>query len=112
MTFEAAVLYEHSIGDPSKWGADYRGFARAKAALAWRGERDTHWIQEHAPHLLQEGDSLLWGSVCRSGLIVAASGAHPWYDEAFSGIVWSLLVAVSQDRARAARLNSLYLRSS
>ncbi|MGE5357969.1 MAG: hypothetical protein ACM3NQ_03060, partial [Bacteroidales bacterium] len=40
------------VGDPRTWGADYRAFARQKAALAWRAGCDTHLIQELRPHLL------------------------------------------------------------
>src|SRR4051812_36406720 len=38
--FDEAILYEHSIGDPSRWDADYGSFARAKARLSWRHQRD------------------------------------------------------------------------
>ena len=35
--FESAILYEKSIGDTSRWDADYGAYARAKARLSWRG---------------------------------------------------------------------------
>ena len=101
--FEEAVLCEYSVGNPQEWGADYRGFARSKAELSWRLGCDTHAVQEMRPHLLQEGDSLLWGGVWRDGLVVAASGAHPWFDEAFANAVAGFLLALAQERARAAR---------
>ena len=107
--FEDAILYEHSVGDPRKWQADYRAFARAKAALAWRAGADTHLIQELRPHLLEEGDSLLWGSACRNGLVVGASGAHPWFDEAFANTVAGFLLAIAHERARRAREEGLTL---
>ncbi len=107
MDFEDAILCEHSVGDPGKWQADYRSFARAKAALAWRTGMDTHVIQELRPHLLQEGDSLLWGSACRDGIVVGASGAHPWFDEAFANAVAGFLLALAQERAREAREKGL-----
>jgi hypothetical protein len=53
--------------------------------------------------MLRMGDSLLWGGVCRDGLIVAASGAHPWFDEAFSNMVAGFLIAIAHERARGAR---------
>lgn len=102
-SFEEAILYEHSVGDPHAWGADYRAFARAKAELAWRRGCDTHVLQELRPHLLEEGDTLLWGGVDRDGLIVGASGAHPWFDEAFANAVAGFLLALAQERARSAR---------
>lgn len=103
LAFEEAILYEHAVGDPASWGADYRGFARAKAGLAWRLQCDTHLVQELRPHLLGRGDTLLWGGVVRDGLVVAASGAHPWFDEAFANAVAGFLIALAQEKARAAR---------
>ncbi len=107
--FEDAILHEASIGDPRTWQADYRSFARAKAALAWRAGCDTHVVQEFRPHLLQQGDSLLWGSAYRDGLVVGVSGAHPWFDEAFANTVAGFLLAIAQERARAAREHGLRL---
>jgi hypothetical protein len=107
-SFDTAILAEHSVGDPHRWGADYRRFARAKAELAWRHGRDTRTLQEATPHLLARGDTLLWGSACRDGLVVAASGAHPWYDEAFCDTVAGFLAAVAQDKARALRREGLF----
>jgi hypothetical protein len=101
--FPDAILHEESIGDPETWGADYRGFARAKAELSWRAGCDTHVIQEFRPHLLRPGDSLLWGGVWRNGLVVASSGAHPWFDESFANAVAGFLLALAQERARGAR---------
>lgn len=101
--FKNAILHEQSIGDPSQWHADYRSFAREKAELAWRSNCDTHLIQELHPHMLRIGDTLLWGGVCQDGLIVAASGAHPWFDQAFANAVAGFLMAIAQERTRAAR---------
>jgi hypothetical protein len=97
------VLHEHSIGDPARWGADYAGFARAKARLAWRAARDTQQVQDDRPHLLARGDTLLGGGVFRKGLVVGASGAHPWYDAACAAIVAELIAALAQQRARDLR---------
>jgi hypothetical protein len=102
--FDDAVLAERSFGHAAtSGGVDYRGFARAKAQLAWRTSLDTRQVQQSAPHLLRAGDTLLWGSACRDGLIVAASGAQPWFDEAFSGVVLELVRALVQARRRALR---------
>jgi hypothetical protein len=98
--FDDAVLAERAFGAPRPWGADYREFARAKARLAWRLQADTRWVHEQAPHLLRAGDTTLWGSACRDGLIVAASGAHPWFDEALCGVVLALLRGLLLDRVR------------
>ncbi len=107
--FKDAILLERSVGDPKKWDADYRSFARGKAELAWKSGCDTHVIQEIHPHILQMGDTLLWGGVCRDGLIVAASGAHPWFDEAFANMIAGFLMAIAQERVRLAREKGAFL---
>ncbi len=107
--FDDAILLEYSVGNPSTWGADYRSFARAKADLAWRLGCDTHLVQELRPYLLRQHDTLLWGGVFRDGLVVGASGAHPWFDEAFANTVAGFLVALAQEKARAAREKGLTL---
>lgn len=100
---EAIVLHEHSFGDPARWGADYAGFARAKAMLAWRLQCDSQRVQDEAPHRLVRGDTLLGGGIVRKGLVIGASGAHPWYDAACAGIVAELILALAQQRARDLR---------
>lgn len=100
---EAVVLHEHSIGDPAQWGADYAGFARAKAMLAWRLQCDSQRVQDEAPHRLARGDTLLGGGIFRNGLVIGASGAHPWYDAACAGIVAELILALARQRARDLR---------
>ena len=108
-SFNQSILYEYSVGDPKEWKADYRSFARGKAELAWRANCDTHLIKEAHPHMLQVGDTLLWGGVCRDGLIVAASGAHPWFDDAFANTVVGFLLAIAYDRVLAAREKGAFL---
>ncbi|MFS0756374.1 hypothetical protein ABC383_16960 [Noviherbaspirillum sp. 1P10PC] len=103
-SFEEAILYEHAVGDRTRWDADYRSFALAKARVAWRTGMDSHLVQEQRPYLLEAGDTLLWGSVALDGIVVAASGADPWYDEAFAGAVALCLRA--QAKATAARARS------
>lgn len=101
--FEDAVLLEHAIGDRSRWDADYAAFALAKAEVSWRNGQDSHRVQTAQPHLLREGDSLLWGSVCLDGIIVALSGAHPWWDEAFATCIAANLRAIAKARHAKAR---------
>lgn len=97
--FEKAVLYEQSFGDRSRWDADYAAFARAKARLSWSTGFDGHHLQTLSPHLLRTGDSLLSGGIWLDGIVVAASGAFPCYDEAFAGAIACCLRAL----AKAAR---------
>jgi len=102
-TFEQALLLEHSIGDRARWDADYAGFARAKARLSWENQLDSHRLQSTHTHLLRRGDSLLWGGVCLDGIVVACSGAHPWYDEAFACAVAAAVRALAKERHATAR---------
>ncbi|HYC43450.1 MAG TPA: hypothetical protein VEB70_10740 [Noviherbaspirillum sp.] len=108
-SFEEAILYEYSVGDRSKWDADYAGFARAKARVAWRTGMDSHLVQELRPHLLAAGDTVLWGTAIVDGITVGVSGANPWYDEAFAGTVAMCLRAVAKAGIVQERKNSLFL---
>ena len=103
--FEEAIAHEHSIGDRDRWDVDYAAYARGKARLSWQHGMDSRRLQALSPHCLQEGESLLWGGVWLDGLVVAASGAMPAWDEAFSLAVaglWRSLALEAAERARAA----------
>jgi hypothetical protein len=89
------VLIEHSIGDRDRWDVDYADYARRKALLSWRHRADSRRVQMLAPHCLEAGDVLAWGSVWLDGIVVGASGAFPIWDECFS------LMVAAQLRARA-----------
>lgn len=108
-SFEDAILYEHAVGDRERWDADYRGFALAKARIAWRTGLDSHIVQSQRPYLLEAGDTVLWGSVALDGIVVAASGADPWYDEAFAGAVALCLRAQAKAAIARERGRSLFL---
>jgi hypothetical protein len=96
LAFGDAILYEHAVGDPAGWDADYGAFARAKAELSWRTGLDSHVAQQLKPHLLAHGDSLLPGGIVFEGIVVAVSGADPWYDEAFAGAIALLVRALAR----------------
>ncbi|WP_332675227.1 hypothetical protein [Aromatoleum sp.] len=106
--FDEAVLHEQAFGDRSRWDADYAAFARAKAKLSWTTGKDGRTLQHALPHLLRTGDSLLAGGVCIDGIVVAASGAFPCYDEVFAGAVALSLRALARD-AREAEQSTLAL---
>lgn len=108
-TFRDAILYEHAVGDRSKWDADYGEFARAKARVAWRTGMDGHKVQELRPHLLTAKDTVLWGSTIVDGIVVGVSGAQPWYDEAFAGTVAMCLRALAKAGINDARSKELFL---
>jgi len=97
-----AVLHERSIGDRASWDVDYAAYAHAKARLAWRHACDSRRVLAE-PHRLAEDDRLVWGGVWLEGIVVAASGAMPAWDEAFSLAVAGQLRAIAYVRARAAR---------
>lgn len=103
-SFEEAVLYEHSVGDRQRWDADYAAFARDKARLSWRYGMDSRRLLLQQPHRLSQDDSLLWGGVCLDGIVVAASGAIPAWDEAFSLLVAAHLRAIALERSAGTQL--------
>jgi hypothetical protein len=80
--FEQAILHEHSVGDRSRWDADYAAFARDKARTSWRTRADN-------PR----------GAVCVDGLVVGASGAFESFDQAYAGTVAMCLRALARHRA-------------
>jgi hypothetical protein len=100
---DGVVLRERSIGDPQRWGADYRGYALAKARLSWREQRDSAVIVDQLPHRLRSHDTLLGGAIYRDGLVIAASGAEPWIDAACCGVLAELLVALARHKVRRLR---------
>jgi hypothetical protein len=101
--FESAILAERSVGDRAAWKADYAHYARAKARLAWREGASTADIVDDAPARLVRGDLVVEGAVCRHGWIVAASGAHPWYDTAFATMAIELVNATLRHAVADAR---------
>lgn len=109
--FEEAILYEHAVGDRERWDADYAGFARAKAKVAWEAGMDAHAVQALRPWMLKARDTVLWGAVEVDGIVVGCSGANPWYDEAFAGTVAMCLRAIAKSRIEEARNNGLFLGS-
>ena len=79
--FEQAILHEHSVGDRSRWDADYAAFARAKAKESWTKRADN-------PK----------GAVFLDGIVVGASGAFETFDQAYSGVVAMCLRALARHR--------------
>ncbi|ATG22289.1 hypothetical protein CO705_20580 [Ralstonia pickettii] len=100
-SFDEAVLHEHSVGDRTRWDADYAAYARAKARLAWQHGMSTHALQALRPHVLRAGDTNLWGSAVLDGIVVGVSGALPFYDEAFAHVVAACLRAIAKQTAAA-----------
>ncbi len=102
--FEEAILYEESFGDVPRWDADYAGFARAKARLAWTTQRDSQQARDAAPQLLAVGDTLLGGGIHIDGMTVAVSGLHAWFDEALAAsVAWFLRALAKREVASRGR---------
>lgn len=92
-TFEEAVLYETSLGDPENWTLPFDQMARQKARQAWRAQRANIQSQLVHPASLQEDDLLFFGSFVYGDIVVACSGVQQWYDMLVSGWV---AVAIEQ----------------
>lgn len=92
---ETAILLEHSIGTEAEWERDFRAIARSKARLSWLHQMPSQLIQQRAPYLASESDTTYFGSAVRDGLVVAASGVQPHYDQMVSEWVLEALRAVA-----------------
>jgi hypothetical protein len=101
--FADAVLLQQAIGPRERWDVDYMAFALDKARLSWRHGADSALLQWQAPQRLRRGDSLLDGGVWLDGIVVAASGAMPWYDEAFALCVAAHFRAIAKRSRQQAR---------
>ncbi|MCH7529921.1 hypothetical protein IIB50_02275 [Patescibacteria group bacterium] len=87
VTFKSAILYEVSLGNTENWEHDYAKIARSKAQISWWTKLPTHIVQETMPYILTGVDTKHYGSVVLDGIVVAASGVQPWYDECVSHMV-------------------------
>ena len=92
-TFEEALLYEVSIGQPDKWTIPFDQLARQKAKQAWRGQHANINSQLLHPASLREDDVLCFGTFVYGDIVVACSGVQQWYDMLISG--W-IAVAIEQ----------------
>lgn len=97
--FEKAILHEHSVGDRTRWDADYAAFARAKARAAWNAEAGSRIGQFLQPCLLQADYNSIPGSAALDRIVVGVSGMRPCYDEAIASTVAACLKALAKDRA-------------
>jgi hypothetical protein len=107
---ERAILYEHPIGIEAEWQRDFRAIARSKARLSWLHQMPSQLIQARAPYLVGDADTTYFGSAVRDGLVVAASGVQPHYDQMVSEWVLEALRALAiNERAvmKAEQLNSI-----
>lgn len=94
------ILYEYSIGDEEDWQYDFKGIAHQKAYATWRYGMPTQVISEQRPWMLTGEDTPYFGSAYRDGIIVAASGVQPWFDQMFSEMIASVIAALCFDEMR------------
>jgi len=99
--FDEALLYEHSIGDALHWEVDHAAFAKDKALVSWQHQMDSRRAVLLRHYWLTQNETMLWGGVWLDGIVVAASGAMPAWDEAFSLMVASNLRAIRLQEAWA-----------
>ena len=55
-------------------------------------------VVERMPHLLKGHDTKFWGSALKDGIVVAASGVEPWFDQLISEMVASVCQALCIDK--------------
>lgn len=111
--FEEAILHEEALGEPGgRPEAEHAAFAREKARLSWINRCDGHVAQHVLPQLLQSGATPLSGSVWLDGIVVAASGSSPVYDEVFAGTVAVCLRALVREAKSAEQDNGRQHRRS
>ncbi len=104
--FEKAILHEHSVGDRTRWDADYAAFARDKARIGWNAGGGHRAGQNLQPWLLQAGESRVPGGAALDAIVVGVSGMRPCYDEAVASVVAACLKALAKDRVQC-RTNPL-----
>ena len=84
-TFEEAILFEKSLGNPYSWEHPYDKIARSKAEISWHTSLPSQMVQLRMPQHLVAGNTVYWGSAVLDGIIVAASGVQPWFDQMIAG---------------------------
>lgn len=92
-SFEDAILYQTSLGNPQEWTIPFDHFARKKAQQAWRNSTANMNTQTLHTSSLREDDLLFYGSFVYGDVVVACSGVEQWYDMLVSG--W-IAVAIEQ----------------
>jgi hypothetical protein len=94
---EAAILFERSTGNRSKWTYDYKEIARSKAKMTYEHKLPSQVIIEQRPYLLEANDTKYWGSAYLDSIVVAISGSECYFDAMLSEIVASLCKGLCSD---------------
>jgi hypothetical protein len=97
------VLRTKRVGVPEEWEEDYEAIATGKIKMmAETGLNSRVAVLLH-PALTSQGDVIWWGGVTRDNIIVACSGVQPYFDEAISQTVLSLILAIIEDKVESSR---------
>lgn len=97
---DSAILCEHQVGDVRKWEHSYDAIALKKAKMSFEHRLPSQVIVEQVPYLLEGGDTKYFGNACQDGLIVAASGVEPWFDQMVSEMIVAVIRGLCIDEMR------------
>lgn len=96
-------LFGKQIGEVRDWEHPYFRIAVSKAEITARTGRSSREAHEVAPWLLEQGDTLYWGSAIEDNIVVACSGVQPWYDEMLSKMIIAAIKAICTELVLAKR---------
>lgn len=73
----------YKIGDlpESEWPHPFDDFAKEKAQMALKYQRDVAKVISESPHLIQRRDIKWRGGIYFDGIGIGVSGVQSWYDE-------------------------------
>ncbi len=91
---DKGILHEETVGRVQKGNRKFVNIARSKAFISAREGLSTFVIQTQARELLRTGDTTYYGSALDGNIVVAASGADPYDDEAISKAVAGWCIAL------------------
>jgi|WetSurMetagenome_2_1015567.scaffolds.fasta_scaffold60328_3 hypothetical protein len=75
--FAEAIVVDIGNGAPKE---KYTAVARSKANIVWKTGKDSLYVQQFEPQLLEGGDTKWGGGIIQNGIIVAVSGLEEWAD--------------------------------
>lgn len=90
------TLHEYVIGARKEWEHPYDLIAEGKTVITARTGLPSRIVQLLHPELLLPSDVRFWGNWIEGDLIASCSGVQPWYDEAFSKMLLSAMLAEAE----------------
>ncbi len=104
-SFDDAILYEQTFGNPETWPVPFDELARNKTHQAWRDNSPNIEHQTLHPSSLREGDVLYFGSFVYGNIVVGCSGVEPWFDMLVSSWVATAFEQLTMDEYQKNKLN-------